>query len=163
MDTDLVDRALRAFGEAVNLVEPFRVKVWRDRGLTIAQVGTLFLLHEQDGQSIGEVAKRLRSRPATVTGLADRLERAGFVRRGGDEFDRRVVRLTLTDEGRRLLNEIRSESRAYLGAAFEALGYADVARLADLLGALVLAASTGLTPGRQETVTEMTNENRVRG
>ncbi|TAJ16515.1 MAG: MarR family transcriptional regulator, partial [Dehalococcoidia bacterium] len=153
VDTDLVDRALRAFGEAVNLVEPLRVKVWRDRGLTIAQIGMLFLLHEQDGQSIGEVARRLRSRPATVTGLADRLERAGFVRRGGDEFDRRIVRLRLTDEGHRVLDEIRAESRAYLGAAFEALGHADTIRLADLLGAFVLAASIAAERPEAKTVT----------
>ena len=137
MDDELVGHALRAYGEAVNLVEPLRVRFWHERGLTIAQVGLLFLLHQRDAQSIGELAEALHARPATVTGLTDRLERGGFVLRHGDESDRRVVRVALTIEGRSALEEIRAESRAYLGQAFETLGPARVSALADLLSELV--------------------------
>jgi len=142
LDSQLVDRALRAYGEAINLVEPLRVQLWHERGLTIAQIGVLFLLHERDGRSIGELGETLRARPATVTGLADRLERGGFVLRRGDEFDRRVVRVVLTPEGRQIVEEIRAESRGYLGRAFESLGAARVTALADLLMELVRAADS---------------------
>lgn len=142
LDSELVDRALRAYGEAINLVEPLRLQLWHERGLTIAQIGVLFLLHERDGRSIGELGEALHARPATVTGLADRLERGGFVLRRGDDFDRRVVRLVLTPEGRQIVEEIRAESSGYLGRAFESLGAARVAALADLLTELVRAADS---------------------
>lgn len=142
MDGELVDRALRAFGEAVNLVEPLRVKFWHDRGLTIAQMGLLFVLYEDNRLSVGELGQALHIRPATVTGLVDRLERPGYVHRGDDEVDRRVVRITITAKGRSVLEEIRSEGRAFMHRAFVVLGEARVAALADLLTELVDAATT---------------------
>lgn len=142
MDDELVGRAMHSYGDAVNLGEPLRIRFWHDRGLTIAQVGLLFLLHQRDGQSVGELAEGLYARPATVTGLADRLERGGFIVRRGDEVDRRVVRVSLTDEGYRVLDEVRAESRSYLRRAFEMMGEARVSALADLLRQLVEAAAS---------------------
>ena len=46
MDLDLVDRTLHIYGEAINLVEPLRVRFWHEHGLTIAQMGLLFVLYE---------------------------------------------------------------------------------------------------------------------
>ena len=142
MDGALVDRALRAYGEAINLVEPLRVRFWHDRRLTIAQIGLLFAVHQQDRLSVGEIARELHTRPATVTGLVDRLDRAGYLSREVDDVDRRVVRVSLTEPGRRVLEEILTEGRAYLNPAFDVLGEAGVAALADLLAELVEASAT---------------------
>lgn len=142
MDTDLVDRTLRVYGEAINLVEPLRVRFWHEHGLTIAQIGLLFTLHETDRQPVGVLAEALHTRPATVTGLVTRLERAGYVHRGDDEMDRRVVRVAITPKGRSVLEEIRSEGRAFMHRAFVVLGEARVEALADLLTKLVDAATT---------------------
>lgn len=142
MDGELVDRALRAYGEAVNLVEPLRVRFWHERGLTLVQVGMLFQLDQRDGQAIGELAAKLHVRPASVTGLADRLERGGYVRRRGDASDRRVVRVSLTPAGGRVLERIRAESRTYLGRALESMGEARVEALAELLEEFVEVAGS---------------------
>ena len=142
MDGALLDRALRAYGEAINLVEPLRVRFWHDRRLTIAQIGLLFAVHQQDRLSVGEIARELHTRPATVTGLVDRLDRAGYLSREVDDVDRRVVRVSLTEPGRRVLEEILTEGRAYLNRAFDVLGEARVAALADLLAELVEASAT---------------------
>jgi DNA-binding MarR family transcriptional regulator len=53
-----------------------------------------------------ELARRCFFTPATLTGVVDTLERAGYVRRERDESDRRVVWLVLTDEGRERMREI---------------------------------------------------------
>ena len=142
MDQSLVDRALLAFGEAVNVVEPLRLRFWHERGLTLVQVGLLFQLLERDAQSISELADVLRVRPATVTGLADRLERGGYLRRSGDPSDRRVIRVYLTSTGRRVIEQIRAESHTYLDRAFETLGTQRVEALATLLEELVTAVDT---------------------
>lgn len=142
MDLSLVDRTLRAYGEVINLVEPLRVRFWHEHGLTVAQISLLFTLHERDQQSVGALAEALHARPATVTGLVTRLERAGYVHRGDDEMDRRVVRVAITAKGRSALEGIRSEARAFMHRAFVVLGEARVAALADLLTELVDAATT---------------------
>ena len=43
-----------------------------------------------------------------MSGLVDRMERAGLVERGLDEHDRRVSRIWLTDAGRTALKRSRS-------------------------------------------------------
>ena len=46
-----------------------------------------------------ELARRMWLSPATLTGILDTLEKAGYVRRERDESDRRVVWLALTEAG----------------------------------------------------------------
>jgi DNA-binding MarR family transcriptional regulator len=55
--------------------------------------------------SMGELAERLFCDASNVTGIVDRLESRGLVERQPDPDDRRVRRLVLTDEGRRLWQE----------------------------------------------------------
>lgn len=52
--------------------------------------------------SMGELAERLFCDASNVTGIVDRLEEKGLVERQPDAGDRRVKRLVLTPEGRKL-------------------------------------------------------------
>lgn len=67
--------------------------------LSLRQLTVLYYIREQT-PTLGYIAKELMVTPAVVTGIVDRLERRGFVRRTADADDRRVVRLSLTDSGR---------------------------------------------------------------
>jgi DNA-binding MarR family transcriptional regulator len=49
--------------------------------------------------TLGDVARNLNVTPAVVTGLIDRLERRGYVRRVASVFDRRRVYIELTTAG----------------------------------------------------------------
>jgi DNA-binding MarR family transcriptional regulator len=55
---------------------------------------------EDETTTLGDVARRLMVTPAVVTGLIDRLEKRGYVRRVNSSGDRRRVNLALTPEGR---------------------------------------------------------------
>jgi len=48
------------------------------------------------------LAGRLKCDPSNVTGVVDRLERAGLVKRGSEHEDRRVKTLALTPAGREM-------------------------------------------------------------
>ena len=52
-----------------------------ENGLTSAQSGVLFYLGRDDGALIGDVALALDLVPSAMSGLADRMERAGLVER----------------------------------------------------------------------------------
>jgi len=69
-------------------------------GLTSAQSGVLFFLGKQDGALIGEVAEALDTAPSAMSGLIDRMERAGLVERRADPGDGRAQRIHMTDKGR---------------------------------------------------------------
>jgi DNA-binding MarR family transcriptional regulator len=68
-------------------------------GLTAAQSGVLFFLAKRDGALIGEAAEALDAAPSAMTGLIDRMERAGLVERRPDPQDRRAQRIHMTDKG----------------------------------------------------------------
>ncbi len=78
-----------------------------DGDLTIAQVRALFALDAREAATAGEIAALARLSPASVTGMLDELERDGIVLRQRSEGDRRRVLVTLTDEGRTVLNRRR--------------------------------------------------------
>ncbi|MHA6197043.1 MarR family winged helix-turn-helix transcriptional regulator [Pseudomonas wadenswilerensis] len=69
-------------------------------GISVVQAGALFALLKQDGALSTEVASQLDIAPSAMTGLADRMVRAGLLERRVDEQDKRINRLWLTDHGR---------------------------------------------------------------
>ncbi|MFD2765776.1 MarR family winged helix-turn-helix transcriptional regulator [Micromonospora eburnea] len=75
-----------------------------------------------------------------MTGRLDRLERAGLLRRAPDPADRRALRVSLTDEGRRVVEESVDAGLAVQRQVLDALPPGDQERLADLLRTLLAAA-----------------------
>ena len=75
-------------------------------GLYRGQPPVLFALWEQEGATHGELAARLHVKPATITKMLKRMEKAGFVERRSDPADQRVSRVYLTDAGRSIRNEV---------------------------------------------------------
>ncbi len=83
-------------------------------GLTPAQHQLLLAIRgdpSPSGPTIGDVADSLLLRHHSAVGLVDRAAAAGLVRRRADPHDHRVVRLSLTAKGSRLLSRL---SRAHL-------------------------------------------------
>ncbi len=78
-------------------------------GLTPAQHQLLLAVRGHDdprGPTIGEIAHYLLLRHHSVVGLVDRAEKAGLVKRREDPKDRRVVRLRLTPQAERMLEQL---------------------------------------------------------
>ena len=77
---------------------------------------------ERDGPlTLGALADIERVRPPTITAAVGRLEERGLVRRRIDARDRRVARVEITPQGRRLLAQSRSRKTANLERQLEAL------------------------------------------
>ncbi|GAA2257108.1 MarR family transcriptional regulator [Streptomyces ruber] len=72
-----------------------------------------------------------------MTGRLDKLERAGLLRRSPDPHDRRGLRVTLTDEGLRLVDEAVVAGLAVQNEALSRLDEKQAGELADLLRVLV--------------------------
>lgn len=71
-------------------------------GLTPFHWLVLNCLWEQDGLATCVLGDRLRQVGGTLTGVIDRMEERGLVRRERDQQDRRIWRIWLTDAGRQL-------------------------------------------------------------
>ena len=80
--------------------------------LTMTQLRVLFVLGASGALSAHDLADALGVGPTTLTGIVDRLQARGLVKRIPDGHDRRVRRVDLTDAGRTLLGEVDEVRRA---------------------------------------------------
>jgi len=67
--------------------------------VTAAQAGILFLLKQKDGRTMSELSQILSIDNSTITGLVDRLEKTGLVRRDASPRDRRASHVFLNPQG----------------------------------------------------------------
>jgi MarR family transcriptional regulator, 2-MHQ and catechol-resistance regulon repressor len=82
-------------------------RLFRDYGLTPSQYNILRILRgEGKPLPILEIANRTVTVVPGITGLIDRLEEAGFVRRDRCAEDRRVIYVVLTDKATKTLAKI---------------------------------------------------------
>lgn len=95
--------------------------------VSLAGLGVLRVLLDEDGLKSSDVAERAWSSPGTVTAVGGTLARDGFVERRPDEADRRIVRLYLTDQGRALITYYVTQAAPRWRKAFDFLDKDDEA------------------------------------
>jgi DNA-binding MarR family transcriptional regulator len=82
-------------------------RLFRPHGITAAQYNVLSVLAAAgEGMSQRELGDVLVVDRSNVTGLIDRMEKAGWVRRTDDPADRRVYRVKITAAGKRLWADV---------------------------------------------------------
>ncbi len=121
-----------------------------EHDLSMRQLSALRFIGEPE-TTLGDVARNLSVTPAVVTGLVDRLERRGYVRRVGSQFDRRRVHIELTSEGEDIRDYAESRLSNELQRRIKDLPDGEVAKLAEGLGVLnqVLATIDSEKPRRR--------------
>lgn len=88
-------------------------RLFRPHGLTGAQYNLLNVVALSDGGlSQRELSDHLVVDRSNVTGLIDRMEAAGWVKRTDHPEDRRVYRVVLTPAGRKLWEDVTPRYRA---------------------------------------------------
>jgi DNA-binding MarR family transcriptional regulator len=96
MVAEIMDNIRRVF----QVVNEQSKKVERETGLTGPQVWAIKVISEFAPLRVSDLAKKMYLHPATTVGILDRLEKRGLIARTRSSGDRRVVDVTLTDEGR---------------------------------------------------------------
>ncbi|MEV0402174.1 MarR family transcriptional regulator [Actinoallomurus sp. NPDC050550] len=118
-------------------------------GLTHPQYLVMLALWQHAPMSVKDLSRLLQLDPGTLSPLLKRLETTGYIRRGRDDRDERVLAVTLTAEGRAL----RAEAEKIPPAIVERLGM-DIAELMELhqsLTRVIGAAQTAVARSAAET------------
>src|ERR1700722_19876361 len=103
-------------------------------GVTSSQVSGLATIERLGTPTLGELAASEKVRPPSMTRIVVGLEGAGLVSRRVDEDDRRVARVMLTTEGRRVLQRSRSLRTAFLARRLRRLSAPERQSLGELVG-----------------------------
>jgi DNA-binding MarR family transcriptional regulator len=137
-----------AVTEIANTLRPVVMRLARELrketthlGITGSQVTLLWLISENPGIGLRELADRERIATPTASGLVDRLERAHLVARLRSDIDRRRVGLTITDAGAGKLTEVREGLNNWLTERLEQLGADERATLHAALEPLAMLLS----------------------
>jgi DNA-binding MarR family transcriptional regulator len=112
--------------------------------LSLQQLTVLNLVRTE-GVTLAELARRTMVAPTVITGIVDRLERQGLIRREADPHDRRVNRLVLTDAGNRVSVEVEQSLVAEVAAQMEDYTESELTELAR--GLELLERLTGRLSG----------------
>ena len=124
-------------------------RLFRPHGLTAPQFNVLNLLAGRaDGQGYSqrELADTLVVDRSNVTGLLDRMETAGWVRRADDPNDRRVYRVQLTAAGKKLWQKVAPGYANVVAQVTARLGEKQIADTLTLLGVLREEATRWVLP-----------------
>ena len=95
------------------LVQDIHARTSQRHGLPPAQAKLLCVL-AVGPRRMAELAQCFGVERAALTGLVDRAERRGFVRRSPVTGDRRALRVTLTSSGRRAASAFHADASAEL-------------------------------------------------
>ena len=125
---ELADSHTSARIDVANELRPILVRLGRKLrtetthlGITGGQATLLWQISERPGIGLRELAELEGVSNPTASGLVDRLENAKLVERVRSTTDRRRVGLTITAEGRELLNAVRARRTVWLAERLERL------------------------------------------
>jgi DNA-binding MarR family transcriptional regulator len=96
-------RILRSIRQLIRSVDTYSKKLALERGLTVPQLVCLMKLDEIGSLPVKQLAEEAFISPSTVVGIVDRLEKHDVVYRERSVLDRRLVRIGLTDKGKKIL------------------------------------------------------------
>src|SRR5213080_2411780 len=101
-----LDAADRFHSAAIHALRHVRLDDPRT-GLSAARLSALSVLVFGGPRTLGELAAAEQVRPATMTRIAQSLVEDGYARRAADPKDGRVVRLSASAKGRRVMQQGR--------------------------------------------------------
>ena len=102
--------------------------------ITLPQFDVLSELERAgDPLTMSQLSKELMVSNGNVTGVIDRLEKSGFVKRERAEHDRRVQYIDLTKKGRRDFNKMAASHERWLAEMLSGLSPTDMKNLQRLL------------------------------
>jgi DNA-binding MarR family transcriptional regulator len=141
---------VRTFGLVEKVMHPYFARF----GISGSQWGVLRNLYRAEDEGLAglrltDLGERLLIRPASVTGVVDRLERAELVARSDSPTDLRAKHVRLTPAGRQLVERILTGHSAQMDIVLGGLSDTEradlqrlLARLGQHLGAMLARGET---------------------
>jgi len=109
---------LRELAQAYHAFSAYSAAHVRQLGLTPAQFDVIATLGNTQGMPLSQLAQKTLITKGTLTGIIDRLEEKGLVRREVPVGDRRSFLAVLTPAGEALFAKVFPAHIAYLSRAF---------------------------------------------
>jgi len=97
-----ISEIMQSLRRIFKAIQDYSHEVSEKFGITGPQLWALKTLFQNESLSLTGLSERMYLHPSTITGVIDRLEKKGYMKRNRDKVDRRVIYVQLTAEGKRL-------------------------------------------------------------
>jgi DNA-binding MarR family transcriptional regulator len=124
---------LESFWEVARQVRQMSKQALAPWDITPSHARAMGALARHGEIRLSELSDHLHIAPRTATEVVDALQERGFAQRQADPDDRRATLVSLTDEGKRVSDAIRSTRAAEAERFFGTLSAADRAHLSRIL------------------------------
>ena len=106
-------------------------------GLSSLEWRLLATLSDGDGLTIGELAREILAKQPTLTKLVQRMEKAGWVRRGEDPADARRTLVFQTAQGQATVAALLIQAKAHEDFLLQGVSERDTTALKKILRTLI--------------------------
>ena len=121
------------FKEILQLNYKINYKELLDINLYPGQPILLENIFKKEGITQSELSNISLKKPATITTMINRLEHIGYINRVSDDSDKRIVRLYLTDLGRKKYYQLLNLKRSMSNNIFNGMSDEDISNIYNLL------------------------------
>ncbi|MDW5441709.1 MarR family winged helix-turn-helix transcriptional regulator [Polaromonas sp. SM01] len=112
-------------------------------GLSSLEWRLLATLSDGDGLTIGELAHEILAQQPTLTKLVQRMEKAGWVRRGEDPSDARRTLVFETAQGKATVAALLAQAKTHEDSLLQDFSERDVTALKKILQTLISRGDEG--------------------
>lgn len=134
---------LRKLRIVIRAAQKHSVWIEKQCGVNGAQLWIMQELAESPGLRVGDIAGQLAIHQTTASNLLYSLEKRGYIVKTRDQLDQRVVKLSLSEQGRALLLHAPKPARGLLPEALTKIGHEQLRQLDEGLQALLDAIEPG--------------------
>ncbi|HOA71099.1 MAG: MarR family transcriptional regulator [Bacillota bacterium] len=131
--SDSVVRIERLLRHVAFIIKKRGRDILSDFDITTPQFLALVVLKDRPGITMGELCERLYLACSTATDLIDRMEKNGYLERNRDPDDRRVIRLSITEKGQNIIDQVINARRRYVDSILKQLTQEEIDQLAQAL------------------------------
>lgn len=112
--------------------------------VSVPQFWALHYISQQDGRTVNELATALNRSKSSTSALLQRLEKNGLVKRQRSEHDQRMVNVSLTKKGRRIIAEVVANRKQGIHDTYTPLTATERTQYLKLMNKILKHAGQGL-------------------
>lgn len=124
---EIVDDLRRIF----QAVHSYTRRAKKVSGLTSPQLWAIKMIADSGSIRVSDLSRKMYLHPATVIGILDRLTRLGLIRKTRSRKDRRVVHVTLTKDGKKIVQQSPEVAQGMIVSGLEVMPIQDLGRISD--------------------------------
>lgn len=132
-----ISEIMQSFRRIFKAIQRYSEAVLKEFGVTGPQLWALRTIYNAGQLSMGELSQKMYLHMSTVSGVVDRLEEKGYVERARGNKDRRVVKISLTKGGKKLVQGGPEAAQGQLLHGLESLSQTEVLTIRSSLEKVV--------------------------